>query len=165
MKHNVKVKTKWRFECRDGNGNLKWTEEFENLVVAEGLNKLLDATFKAGLASPAWYAGLKDTGTVAAGDTMASHPGWAELSGYSEAARPAFTPGAVSGGSVDNSASKAVFSINASDDIYVGFISDDATKGGTSGTLYGAGDFTGGAKSVSNGDQLSVSITLSVSAA
>lgn len=164
MKHNVKVKTIWKFQCRDGNGILKWTEEFANLVVTEGLNKLLDATFKAGIASPAWYVGLKDTGTVTAGDTMASHAGWSELTNFSEGSRPGFTPGTVSGGSLDNSASKAVFSINVSDDIYGGFICDDATKGGTSGTLYGAGDFTSGAKSVSNGDQLSVTITLSVSA-
>jgi hypothetical protein len=163
VKHNVKVKTLWKFQCRDRNGILKWTEEFANLVVTEGLNKLLDATFKTGVASPAWYVGLKDTGTVAAGDTIASHPGWAELTCFSEGSRPGFTPGTVSGGSVDNSASKAVFSINTSDDIYGGFICDDATKGGTSGTLYGAGDFTGGAKSVSSGDQLSVTITLSVS--
>lgn len=164
MKHKVKVKTLWTFQCRDRNGTLKWAEEFSNLVVTEGLNKLLDATFKTGGASPSWYVGLKDTGTVAAEDTMVSHSGWTELTCFSETSRPGFTPGTVSEGSIDNSASKAVFSIDASDDIYGGFICNDATKGGTSGTLYGVGDFTGGAKSVSDGDQLSVTITLSVDA-
>lgn len=86
-------------------------EEFDNLVVTAGRNKYLDATLKTGLAAPLWFVGLvagpTETDYLAA-DTMASHAGWLENStNYSEATRPAWTPGAVAGGSVDNSAMKA----------------------------------------------------------
>ena len=51
-------------------------EEFENLVTMAGLNKYLDATLKTGLAAPAWYIGLMNTGTIVSTDTMNSHPEW-----------------------------------------------------------------------------------------
>lgn len=162
-KLGVAVKSVWRFECYDKHGNLKWEDGFENLVVTVGLNELLDATFKTGNASPAWYVGLKDTGTVAAGDTMASHVGWATITPYSNGTDPAFTAGTISGGSVDNSAAKAAFNINATDDVYGAFLKDDSTKGGAVGTLYGGGDFAA-ARSVESGDTLNVEITLTVTA-
>jgi len=158
------MSTKYLVECRDKHGNLKWVEEFGNLVVTAGLNKLLDATIKTGLASPAWYVGLKGTGSPAAGDTMGSHAGWSEIAPYSDANRPTFTPGTISGGSVDNSASKATFNINATATVYGCFLADDDTKSGTSGTLYGAGDFTA-SRSVVDGDTLNVTVTLSAAAA
>lgn len=140
---------------------LKWKDGFKNLVVTTGLNQLLDATLKTGLASPAWYVGLKGMGTVAAGDTMASHAGWSELTPYSDGTRPAFTPGAIAGGSVDNSAAKAVFNINGSSTIYGSFMANNSTKGGTTGTLYGAGDFAS-SRAVVNGDTLNVTVTASI---
>lgn len=157
-----KLKTVYRIECYDSLGNLKWADGFHNLVVTTGLNKVLDATFKTGLAAPAWFVGLKLVGTVAAGDTMASHAGWAESSAYSEATRQAFTPGAIAAGSVDNSAAKAVFSINATATITGAFLSDNSTKGGTTGTLYGAGDFSA-ARAVLSGDTLNVMVTITAS--
>jgi hypothetical protein len=169
MKDSINVKTQYKVECWrpgfvDGPCSiLQWIEEFENLVVTAGRNKILDACFKTGLASPAWYVGLKDAGTVVAGDIMSSHAGWATMTVYSNAADPAFTPGTISNGQVDNSASKAVFNINATDDVYGAFLKDDNTKGGTTGTLYGAGDF-GAPRSVISGDTLNVTVTLSVTA-
>ena len=163
MEQAVSATTLYEIECRDANGNLKWREEFHNLVVTAGLNKLLDAAFKTGLASPAWYIGLKGAGSIAAGDTMASHAGWSEITDYSEANRQTLTLGSISAGSVDNSASKAVFSVNGTATVAGAFSVDSNTKGGTSGTLYGVGDFAT-ARSVISGDTLSVQITLSVSA-
>ena len=138
---------------------LKWKDDFWNIVVTVGLNKLLDATFKSGLTSPTWYVGLKGTGTMVAGDTMASHSGWSEIVPYSDSTRPAFTPGSISSGAVDNSASKAVFNINSSSTVYGCFLADNSTKSGTTGTLYGGGDF-GASRSVVNGDTLNVTVTL-----
>jgi len=132
---------------------LKWRDKFHNLVVTAGLNKVLDATFKTGLTTPAWYVGLKGAGSVVAGDTMASHSGWSEITPYSNSTRPAFTPGTISGGSVDNAAAKAVFNINATATVVGAFLADDNTKGGTTGTLYGAGDFAA-SRSVASGDTL-----------
>jgi hypothetical protein len=142
---------------------LAWVEEFDNLVVTEGRNTLLDRTFKTVPANVNWFVGLKGSGTVAAGDTMASHAGWAELTPYSNATRPAYTPGVISGGSVNNDSSPASFTINATATINGAFLSSDSTKAGTAGLLYGAGDFSQ-ARAVQANDVLNVKITLSVSA-
>lgn len=143
---------------------LRWRDGFENLVVTVGRNALLDNTFNAAAGAVNWYVGLKDTGTVAAGDTMGSHAGWAELTVYSNGTRPAWTKnGAAASGAMSNSSSKASFSINAPDDVYGAFLSSDSTKGGTTGTLFGAGDF-GAARSVLSGDTLLVQVDLSVTA-
>lgn len=157
--------TWYEVECYGADGVLKWKERFHNIVVTAGLNKLLDATLKTGLTSPTWYVGLVDNASFsayAAGDTMGSHGGWIEGTPYSNANRPAFTPGTIAAGSVDNSASKAVFNINASLTVRGCFMADNNTKGGTTGTLYGEGDF-GAARSVISGDTLNVQITASVS--
>lgn len=161
----AKAETHYRVECFDKDGNLKWVDEFDNLVTTAGLNKLLDATLKTGLTTPAWFVGLVDgasSPTYAAGDTMGSHAGWTESTAYSNATRPAFTPGSISGGSVDNSASKAAFTINATATIAGCFLADNSTKGGTTGTLYGEGNFAAN-RSVVSGDTLNVTVTPSVS--
>jgi len=163
MNLGMKINQHYKVECIGKDGKLKWVEEFDNLVVTAGLNKYLDATLKTGLAAPAWYVGLKDTGTPDPADTMASHASWATITPYSNATDPAFTPGAISGGSVDNSAAKAVFNINATDDIYGAFMKDNSTKGGATGTLLGAGDF-GAPRSVISGDTLNVTVTCSLTA-
>jgi hypothetical protein len=155
----VKASTWYDVECYDWRGRLKWRDGFWNIVVTTGLNKLLDATFKNGLTTPAWYVGLKGTGSMVAGDTMASHSGWAEITPYSDTNRPTYTPGSISGGAVDNSGSKAVFNINATSTVYGCFLVDNNTKGGTTGTLYGGGDF-GASRAVVNGDTLNVTVTL-----
>ncbi len=160
----VKINQQYQVECYGQDGKLKWVDGFENLVVTAGLNKYLDATLKTGLTTPAWYVGLKGTGTPAAADTMASHATWAEITPYSDATRPAWTAGTIASGSVDNSASKAVFNVNASSTVFGCFMADNSTKGGTTGTLLGAGDFSA-SRAVVSGDTLNVTVTCSVAAA
>jgi len=157
----VAMRTKYVVECFGPDGKLKWIDGFENLVVTAGLNKIITSCFKDGLAAPAWYVGLKDTGTPDAADTMASHATWAWIDNYT-GDRQAFTPGSVSGGSVDNSASKAVFPITGDDTIYGAGLCDSAT--GDTGVLYGVGDFTS-PRAVLTGDTLNVQITLIAEAA
>lgn len=159
----ARAKSTYTFECRDSAGNLKWREVVDNLVTTAGLNKLLDATFKTGLASPAWYVGLKGAGTIAAGDTMSSHAGWTESAAYSESVRQTLTLGTIASGAVSNSASKAVFTMNATATIAGGFVTDSNTKSGTTGVLYGATDFAS-SRSVLSGDTLTVQVDLSVTA-
>jgi hypothetical protein len=159
----ARPRTLYVVECYDKAGRLKWTERFSNLVMTAGKDKLLDATFKTGLTTPAWYVGLvgaKTTGYAAA-DTMASHGGWTESTAYSNANRPTFTAGTISAGSVDNSAAKAVFNVNGSATLNGAFLADNNTKGGTTGTLYGAGDFAA-QRAVESGDTLNVQTTLSI---
>lgn len=151
-------------QCHDPRGKLKWEDEIWNLVVTAGRNHLLDVTFKGGTPITSWFVGITTASpTFAAGDTMSSHAGWTEEQDYSEANRQALTLGTIASGSVDNSASKAVFSINAASQSIGGlFIVSNNTKGGTTGTLYGGGAFTGGNKAADSGDSLSVQATLAV---
>jgi len=157
----MNINQRYKVECFDKDGNEKWVETFDNLVVTAGRNQYLDATLKTGDASPAWYVGLKDTGTPVAGDTMASHGSWVTITPYSNATNPAYTPGTISGGSVDNDASKAVFNINATDTVFGAFLTDNSTKGGATGILLGAGDFAT-SRAVLNGDTLNVTVTCSI---
>jgi hypothetical protein len=132
-----------------------------NLITKAGADKVLDATFKTGLTTPAWYVGLiNGTPSYSTNDTMGSHSGWTEDTNYSESVRQTWTPGSVSNQSVDNSASKAVFSINATTTIKGAFLVDNSTKGGSTGTLYSEASFAT-AQSMSNGQTLSVTVTLS----
>jgi hypothetical protein len=154
----------YHVECIGADGQVKWIEEVHNTVVNTGLNDVLSQYFKGSTYTAAFYVGLKDTGTIAAADTMASHGGWTEDATYSNATRPALTLGSVASQSVDNSASKAVFTINGTTTIYGAFVTTNSTKSGTTGTLYGAADF-GTARAVLAGDTLNVTITLTASAA
>lgn len=157
----VAIRCQWAFWCYDKNGKLKWVDGFENLVVTTGRNALLDNTFNAIAADVNWFIGLKDTGTILAADTMASHSGWATITPYSNATDPAWTKnGAASAGTMSNSSSKGVFNINATDDIYGAFLKDANTKGGATGLLFGGDDFAA-PRSVVNLDSLNVQVDLS----
>lgn len=159
----ARINHHFKLEAFDRDGNLKWVEEFDNLVVNTGLDDYLDKYYKGSAYTAAHYVGLADgTPSFAAGDTMASHAGWTEITAYSEANRQTYSPGTVSGQSVDNSASKAVFSINGSTTIGGAFLSTDNTKGGSTGTLVGGNAFTGGDRSLGNGDTLNVTVTASL---
>lgn len=161
----VSLENHYHVECLDSEGNVKWSDEFDNLVVDQGLNDALDKYLKGSAYTAGFFVGLTDgTPTVAAGDTMASHAGWVEVVAYSEATRQALTLGAVSNKSVDNSASKASFSINSAATVGGAFVSVSNAKGGATGVLYGAGAFAGGDKVVGNGDTLNVTITCTAAA-
>lgn len=161
--HAMQVEHRYRCEARNAKGELLWVEEFDNLVTTAGLNKYLDATLKTGLASPAYYVGLVDSSahSYSAADTMSSHGGWTENTGYSNSTRVAWTPGSISGGSVSNSGSPAVFNINATVSLQGAFLTDGSAKSGTTGTLMGAGDFSA-PRSLASGDTLTVTVTPSI---
>ena len=166
IKENIKLGDLFKVDCYDKEGNLKWSDTIKNLVVNEGLDDSLDKYLKGSTYTAAHYALLTAaTPIVAAGDTMSSHAGWTELLAYSEIVRQTVTWGAVSSQSVSNTANKASYSIN-SDSTTIGgaCICTDDTKDGSSGTLYGGGAFTGGNKSLDDGDTLNVTVTASASA-
>jgi hypothetical protein len=164
MRLDKGLENHYRMECVRG-GKVIWVEEFDNLVVDAGLNDSLDKHLKGASYTAAWYVGLASSSpTFAAGDTMSSHSGWTEVVGYSDSARRTLTLGTVASKSVDNSASKAVFNINASVTAGGAFVASDATKSGTSGVLYGGGVFSQN-RSLISGDVLNVTITLTAAAA
>lgn len=163
IRQNLGLKDVFFVECRDRNGNLKWVDMIENLVVDVGINDALDKYFKGSSYTAAHYLGLTGASpNFQAGDTMSSHSGWTEVTAYSQTSRPAIAWGTVSSKQVSNSASPAQFSINADNTTIGGaFITTNNTKGGTTGTLYGGGAFSGGNKTLGNGDTLSVTVTAS----
>lgn len=166
MKHNVSFKHIYKFEAFDKDGNLKWEDEVHNLVTNVGLDEILDKFWKGSTYSASHYVGLQDgTPTNAAGDTMSSHAGWTEVTAYSEGTREALTLGSVSSQSVDNSASKASFSIS-SDSTTVGgaFVTTNSTKGGTTGILVGEAALSSD-RSLDSGDTLNVTVTLTAASA
>jgi hypothetical protein len=145
-------------ECVGPDGAVKWRQTFRNLVTTEGKNDIINKYFKGSAYTAAWFLGLKGTGSAVVGDTLASHAGWAEVTPYS-GNRPAITFGTTSGGS--NTANTVSYSCNGSATVAGAFVASVNT--GTSGTLYSAGDFSGGNKVVSNGDTLNVTLTVSAS--
>jgi hypothetical protein len=159
-------------QCFDKDGNLKWTEENHNLVVNEGLQDMNTKYFSGSGYTAAWYIGLYGSGSTnnpAAGDTMASHIGWTEVTAYSQATRPAVTFGTATTADpsvITNSASPATFSINGTTTVGGAFLTSNNTKGGTTGILFSASDFQSpGDRSVVNGDTLTVTYTFSLDAA
>lgn len=161
LREGARPKGHWTVRCLSPEGEVKWETEWDNLVVNEGLDYLLDVGLSGGTQTSTWYVGLIDgsSPTIAAGDTLGSHAGWTENTNYSEAARQTWTDGGVSSQSVDNSGSTADFSIDTNGQTIGGaFLASDNTKGGTTGTLYAAGTFST-AKSADNGDTLQVTAT------
>jgi len=157
----VKLRNTYLVECHDKDGNLKWKEEINNTTVTVGLNDLLTQYFKGVTYSAGWNVGLKSTGSVVAGDTMTSHSNWTEVTAYT-GTRPVLTLGTAAAGSIDNSASKAVFTMNNTYTVYGAFVCVGAS--GTAGILYGGADFTT-PRSGASGDTLTVTITLTAASA
>lgn len=137
----------------------------ENLMVNQGLDKQLDVMWVNGQSTPVWHLGLTDgTPTAAASDTLASHPGWAEVTNFDEAGRVVWTPGASSGQAVSNLAAPARFTLNSNAMTIGGTLAtDNATKGGTSGLLASVGAFQAGDKLLDSGDTLDVTAQFSLS--
>lgn len=160
-KMSMKIGNKYFIECHGPDGKLKWTDTISNLVVDEGLDDALDKYLKGSNYTAAHYMGLTDgTPTVDPGDTMGSHVGWTEVVAYDEANRQTVAWGVVSGESVDNSGSPSVFTISANNTTIGGLLlSTDATRGGSSGILYGAGAFDAGDKTIDDDDTLTVTVT------
>lgn len=156
---------RYRVQLFDKNGKLKAETEGPNGIVDVGLNKILNDMFDGGSAaapSALWYCGLINNAgfsALAAGDTMASHAGWAETSAYAEATREAWGVGAAASRSVTN-ATTMDFSINATVTVNGIFVVDENTKGGTTGTLWATASFSSPV-AASNGDTLKVTYTVS----
>jgi hypothetical protein len=164
----------YHVECRDANGNLKWTEEFPNLVVQGGkelmLNTLLRTSGTYTTVGP--FLGLtKVSLTPAATDTMTTlvTTNAAEFTNYTvggSAVRgtAVFAAASSSGTTPSNvttsSATAITYTITgAGGTIYGCFLVTGSgavnTQSSTAGTLYSEGNFTT-AKTTTAGDSVSV---------
>ena len=147
---------KFKFDCYDKLGDLKWSDMSKNLVVNEGLDDILNKVFDYHTAA-SWYVGLIATNPVVkAADTLSSHASWSESDGYADDSK-AYTVVTTSVQSITNTAAKATFVFNAAATITGAFISSAST--GTSGTLFSGATFT--AKAVASDDTLEVTYVLS----
>jgi len=167
----------YEVKCYGADGNLKWEDVAPNLVTAVGKQDLFNyyfgATSNGGTASGANYLGLLGgTTTYTAADTMSSHA-WTEVGGTNAPAytgnrqAPVWTTATSTGSTPTNVTSKTApaltFAMTSSGTVAGCFINSgsgaSATKDTTTGVLYSAGSFTGGSKTVANGDSLAVTYT------
>ena len=166
MIQKLRPKGKFKVVCKDKKGKVKWTDFIDNAIVNEGLNRILDTMFfgKTQILAASWFIALiDDPATLAAVDTHASHAGWTESVGYSQATRPVWGHAAAAAQIMTNAAA-VVFSINATDTIFGLFVSSVSVKGSTTGgandIIWATGAFSQGSKSVVNGDTLNITYTV-----
>lgn len=158
-------------ECRDADGNLKWKDDVPNLVVAVGKQLMLDTLLRTSgtYTTVGPFLGLIGSSvTYAAADTMTTKT-WTEFTSYTVGGSgvrgtAVFAASSSSGTTPSNvttsSATAISFAITGSGTIYGCFLVTGTgavnTLSSTAGTLYSEGNFTGGSKTVANGDTLSV---------
>jgi len=157
-------------ECRDAAGNLKWEEEFPNLVVAVGKQLMLDTLLRTSgtYTTVGPFLGLiNNSTTFAAADTMASKT-WTELTTYTvggsavrgTAAFAAATSSGTTPSNVTTSSATAItYTMTGSATVYGCFLVTGSgavsTLSSTAGTLYSEGNFST-AKAVTSGDTVTV---------
>jgi hypothetical protein len=125
--------------CTDSQGNVKWEDGIENLVVTVGKNATLNSILgNAGAGTV--LMGLKGVGTAVAADTMASHATWAEITAIAARLAPVFS--AAASGSKTTS-TPVSFTMTGSATVAGCFIVLGGTTvpGNTTGILFSAGDF------------------------
>jgi hypothetical protein len=168
----VGIEGVYHVECRDADGNIKWTETVPNLVNAVGKQLMLN-TLLAGSAytTVGPFLGLIGTTspTFLAADTMVSHAGWTEFINYTvggSAVRgtAVFSAASSSGLSPANVTTAAATAItytitggggNVTGCFLVTGAGATSTLNNTGGTLYSAGAF-GTPKATTAGDTVSV---------
>jgi hypothetical protein len=166
--------------CVDRDGKLKWEDVIDNVVCTYGKNLMLDTAFAGAVYSVTGpFMGLISSVDYGAGpaaaDTMASHAGWKEAGSganfplYNVSAAAVRATCVWSAANAGAKALSAVLSFNI------------VTTGGTvkgcfvvygtnavntiadaNGTLYSAGTFSGGDKTVAVGDTIQVSYSASL---
>jgi hypothetical protein len=168
---SVGIEGHYHVVCRDADGNIKWEDEFPNLVNAGGKQLMLDTLLSGtSYTTVGPYLGLiSGTGlTFAASDTLASKS-WTEFTNYTvggSAVRgtASFSSATSSGATPTNvttkTASAITYTITGGGGTVGGCFlvtgsGASSTQGNTSGTLYSAGAF-GTAKVTTAGDTVSV---------
>ena len=166
------VEGHWYVECHDAQGNLKWTEEFPNLVVAAGKQLMLDTLLKGSaytVTGP--YLGLTNASlTPAATDTMTTLVGGGKefiaytVGGSAVRGTAVFASSTSTGSTPSNVTSSTATAITytitgAGGTVYGCFLvlgsGASSAQSNTGGTLYSEGNFSV-AKTTTAGDTVSV---------
>ena len=159
--------------CVGADGKEKWSDTFHNLVVNQGLQDMNSKYFSGVGYTAAWFLGLVQGpgsgNTYAATDTLATNPGWNELvpgTAYT-GNRKTVTFGTATTADpsvIANSGSPSSFAMLVNGTVVAGALLASVNSG-TSGILFSVGNFTGGDKTVDNGDTLNVTYSFSLDAA
>lgn len=145
---NLKFKGHFKAECYDAEGNLKWIDEMDNIVVNEGIQAAMDS----GLVPTTWYVGLMGNNTPSATTVLGDLTG-NEITAYT-GNRPTWTK-VRSSQTLSNTASTANFVITSDGQaIYGAFITTANT--GAVGTLLAARQFSGGLKTLDTSDEIRI---------
>ena len=160
----------YKVECRDAQGNLKWNDEFPNLVVAVGKQLLLDTLLRTSgtYTTVGPFLGLiNNSTTFAAADTMTSKT-WTELTTYTVGGSgvrgtavfaAASSTGTTPSNVTTSTATAITYTMTGSATVYGCFLVTGtgavSTLSSTAGTLYSEGNFST-AKTVTSGDTVSV---------
>lgn len=167
----VGIEGHYHVVCRDADGNIKWEDEFPNLVNAIGKELMLDTLLSgSSYTTVGPFLGLiSGTGlTFAAADTLSSKS-WTEFTNYTVGGSPvrgtavfsaATSTGATPTNVTTKTASAITYTITGGGGTVGGCFlvtgtGASSTQGNTSGTLYSAGAF-GTAKITTAGDTVSV---------
>jgi hypothetical protein len=171
---SVGIEGYYHVVCRDADGNIKWEDEFPNLVNAVGKQLMFDTLLRtAGTYTTVGpFLGLISgaSPTFAAADTMTSHGGWTEFINYqivlntTDRGTAVFAASTSTGTTPSNvttcAAAAITYTITGAGGTVGGcFLVTGAgavvTKSNTGGTLYSAGAFAT-AKVTTAGDTVSV---------
>ena len=157
--------------CIGADGVEKWSDTFHNLVVNQGLQDMNSKYFQGSGYTAGWYLGLVEGpgagNTYAAANTLAIHAGWTELTPGTDYTgnRQAVTFGTATTADPSVIASTATsFAMLVNSTVVAGALLSSVSSG-TSGVLFSVGNFSGGDKTVDNGDTLNVTYTFSLDAA
>ena len=170
-----KVEGHYDLVCTDSDGNILWTDGFDNLVTTAGQVQLLVSGVVG--SAPAYMglmAGATGASTPDPADTMASHAGWVEANASHAPSygttRPTMVYGAAAGvsasGQISNNASPCSFVFTASGSINGGFVAfgpgaTNANSPGTVGVLLSAGTLAP-AQPVISGNTITMTYTLTL---
>jgi hypothetical protein len=169
---SVGIEGSYHVVCRDAEGNVKWEDQFPNLVNAVGKQLMLDTLLSGSAYTTVGpFLGLISgaSPTFAAADTMTSHSGWTEfiaytVSGSAVRGTAVFTSATSTGTTPTNVTTKAAAAITytitgAGGTVGGCFLVTGSgavsTLSSTAGTLYSAGAFAT-AKVTTAGDTVSV---------
>jgi hypothetical protein len=163
----------YHVECRDAQGNLKWNEEFPNLVVAIGKQLMMDTLLRGSAYSVVGpFLGLIGNNTTfLAADTMTSKT-WTEFTnytvgGFAVRGTAVFASATSAGASPSNITTSAASTITytitgAGGTVYGCFLvlgtGAVSTQSSTAGVLYSEGNFAV-AKAVTVGDTVAVTFS------
>jgi hypothetical protein len=151
-------KGEFYLEAFSREGRRLWGLLVPNAPVIEGLTDILSTNFNDGTKKTQWFIRLIDSAgfdELDADDTLASHPGWSELTSYSGSGKQ-WTPLTAAGALITNT-TPAEFSFTAACTVKGVLVCSAAS--GTSGVLWSTAALAA-ARSFQAGQSLRVTYTL-----